>query len=193
MNKLLIFSLFIMLTAAKCTHVRIDSAMGAADGNDATVALRGCRKPLEVGYNFCRVNNGASPSEIVELHIPKVKCKRDACAEYQWIRLDGSFGPSGGIRKGQTLVPFVLSEITGANEEINESHEGEYAVVVRLYFLGPDGEEFSTIAKGFFRLVVLDPMYAPVGCGDPNILWINKIDSCKLQTTSKYRSAKCGC
>jgi len=171
----------------------IDPAMSAAKGNDPTVVLRGCGNNIQdIGYVFCRVSDRSSGDQHITLIVPKVSCSRSSCAEFQvWLK-DGTPGFSGGIPKGETDYELSLTDIINHGGEINLSDDGEYLVTVRLFF-NVDGNEMTTVSKGYVRLVVLTEGYSAAGCSSPHRVWKHKISNkCYLETTTGYRSAICG-
>jgi len=146
-----------------CAGIVVDRAVNAADGHDATVVLGGCGQGFRDGYLLCRKTGKVSGISQITLNVPDTECGRDSCVEFHIIGPDGSVNFSGGM-KSSTYV-FELADVVGHHNDLTDADDGEYLVAVRVYYMS-DGEEFSMVSRGFIRLVILKPQYAPMGCGD---------------------------
>lgn len=189
------FAVGFVLGISSCATVTLDRSVSAADGNARTLFLAGCgQEPLR-GRVFCELRQGATPTDIITMYVPTAACKRQTCVSYQVINPDGSFGQAGSVPLGAASVDFTIAELTGKPDPIVKSLDDEWQIAVRVYFTGPDGEEYQQIMRGLVRLAVLTADYKPMGCDDPNVAWEVKPYSkgtCRLQWSSKLRSARCG-
>lgn len=189
------FAVGFVLGLSSCTTVKLDRSVSAADGNAKTLFLAGCgQEPLR-GRVYCELREGAAPIDQITMYVPQAACKRPSCVSYRVINPDGSYGKAGSVPLGQTSVNFSIADLAGASLPVTRSLDNEWQIAVRIYFLGPDGEEYQQIMRGLVRLSVFAANYKPMGCDDPSVAWeVKPFDTgtCKLQWSSKLRSASCG-
>lgn len=186
---LLIFT----LGAANCTTFPIDRAISAQGGNDYVAVLSGYGQASRKGYLFLQANERASVAQPITMTFPKVDCKRESCVRFQFFRKDGSAGYAGAVAKGQASVSFPLSAILGKETALDSTDEGEYSVISQVYFLAPDGQEYSMIGNGFVRVNVVSVNYRPLACNDPSVAWKSPAGpNCEAQYSTGFRTAVCG-
>jgi hypothetical protein len=189
------FIIGITMGVSSCSQIPIDKSVSAAQGNDPSVGLFGCGDDKVRNYVFCRLRENGNQSDEVTFVVPGVTCKRDNCVQIQIIKPDGSFGLTQGLAKGQTQIALPISDITQSNSSVTKAIDGEYRVLVRVYFTGPDGTEYQNVMIGFIRINVLSAAYIPMGCNDPMVAFettISRKDVCKIQWSTALRSAICG-
>jgi hypothetical protein len=188
-----LFAVFCLLGASRCANLVLDRSAYAAAAHDETVQLQGGGAASQKGYLFFQKKEGTPMTDTVTLIVPKNTCKRDSCARYQFFRKDGSQGFGAGIPRGENTAVIPLATIVGHDGVSAITDDGEYSAIVQLFYLGPDGNEYSTLMNGFVRLNVLSKGYDPVGCNDPSIAWrVKAADNCEAQFTTAGRSVACG-
>jgi hypothetical protein len=182
-----------LVWATSCTSLPIDPSVKAADANARTLILGGCGVKANSKYLYCEENEGNSTNESVNIFVPTTDCPRDSCSRYQFFRKNGSNGPAGSIPKDTGSASVSLSSILGHDGNISSPDDGEYGVLVQTFYIGPDGKEYSILAKGLVRVSVVGASYRPLACGDPNTAWSTDINNkCNAQFSTAYRSALCG-
>lgn len=90
---------------------------------------------------------------------------------------------------------FPLSYFTESSQKVSVNIDGEYQVLMTIYYIDSAGIERKAFMKGLLRVVVTAANFVPMGCGDPAVAWTItpfKGAKCKLQWSSALRSAKCG-
>jgi len=182
-----------LLALVGCKEIpdALDLSLSAEEGKDATAIFEGCGVKTD-GYLFCRVWEESSTDREIKIHLPKVECDRDNCVEIQIINLDGSPGMGVGVPKGSTEASFKLSQMLNS-DEVDRSHDGEYRVLARTYFKGPDGIQRQSRFSGAFRLWVLKKNYQRVVCNDPERGWTKDLNkNCTAEYTTSMRAALCG-
>lgn len=184
---------FLLMGASQCSSIPLDPSMSAALAGDKTIEFQGAGSKSKKGYLFVQKRDGAPVNEDLAFVLPDLDCKRESCVSFQFFRKDGTPGLSGGVKKGEKIHPFSLALVVGHDGVTLPSDEGEYSAVIRIYFTGPDGQEYSALQNGFVRLNVLAKGYVPLGCDDPNAAWKVSVDKdCEAQFTSAGRSVNCG-
>src|SRR3972149_4140423 len=108
---------------SSCSHFPLDTGPAAAASNDPTVVISGCGQEPRSGYLFCRVREGANPTERITLHFPKLDCARANCIRFQLTKLDGSFGYGAGVAKGATEASFPMGDVVGSGQALNPFHD----------------------------------------------------------------------
>lgn len=180
-------------TLMYCSTLTQDLSLAAIDGNDHSVVFVGPGSKSQKGYLFLQLEEGGPTKTPITIVVPKLICNRDSCVSIQFFRKDGQPGYASGIPKGQNQFKIPLSTILGHNLPISKEDEGEYPVLVQMFFLDEDGLETNQIGKGFIRLNILTQDFVPLGCNDPSVAWKTKIDKdCEAQFTVKFRSILCG-
>lgn len=191
--KLVFLFLFIIICGCNEFPDAIDLSLNAEEGKDITAIFEGCGEGARNGYLFCRIAEGTQPSRSISLHFPQVKCKRDSCIEFQFMSLDGSLGYGGGILNGETSVDIPISKIIDDENEIKDIHDGEYRVLIKLWWMNKQDEEFVMRTSGIFRLFVVSDGYSELVCNDPEKGWGAKITKkCFAQFSTGFRTALCG-
>lgn len=181
------------VSATTCSHIPTDSSAQAAQSGDDTIQLQGLGAASQRGYLFVEKTLGTDAVDAMALIVPGVDCSEASCVRFQFFRKDGTPGMGGGIPKGQTLFGFKLSDLLGHPGPVAQSDDGEYSGSVQVLFKGADGLEHQAFYNGFVRLLVLQPGYSPVGCGDPAVAWhVSAAKNCDVQFTTAGRSMACG-
>lgn len=202
----LAFALGVCLGLNACTGLQLDQSMAPALANDATLSMlpvprgtdpqvEGCNQLRDVGYLFCRIRTGSNPTSLVTFILPPAQCARATCVQWQIVRKDGSFGASGTLPKGQVRAQVPISQLIGSDSQVGPEHDGEYQIVLKAYFTGPDGHEYKSVTRGIVRIVVLSSAYVPLSCNDPNVAWevkLRKSGSCRVQFSTSLRAVLCG-
>lgn len=182
----------VVVVALGCAQVALDPMMSAAEGNDLTVGFSGCGSKASKGYLFCPKKSGSNPSESLQLIFPGVECKREFCTRFQFFRKDGSEGFGGALKAKESILGLDLSKLLPEGM-VTDASDGEYLVAVKQYFIGDDGREYLSVAKGLVRVLVTNEKYQPMVCNDPNMAWSVQVSKkCTLQFTSSLRSVLCG-
>lgn len=183
--------IMILCSCASCDPIP-DTSVGAAEGRDASVILSGCGQRANEGYVFCKVREGALPSELIRLTVPSYPCSRDYCAEFIFVNPDGSFGYGSGIRQGQSEFEFSIGDMRRNQSSISISDEAEYAMAVRIYY-NQNGVEISSTTRGYVRLHVLRRDYIPLVCNDVSASYKQRLfEGCEVQYSTRLRSKLCG-
>lgn len=181
------------LGAAQCAHIPIDPAQAATLANDFTIVFQDAGTVSQKGYLFIQKRAGTLPDDALVVLVPKLNCKRAACARFQFFRKDGTPGFSGSIPAGSETLSFKLSDLVGHTTAVDATDEGEYSALSQLYYVGNDGQEYSTLMNGFIRLNILSKTYEPLSCGDPNTAFRLGVNAtCEADFSTAGRSAVCG-
>lgn len=186
-------SVFLLSLILGCVSIPIDPGMSALSGGEPTVIFRGCNRKLSKGYLFCETKEASQPTLTqVEIIVPVVQCKKEACIEYRVIKPDGNVSLTGSILQGVSSVVAPLSSWLGHESPLADSDEGEYLLQMRVFFeVGKD--QVSESLFGFLRLKVWNEAYFPVPCNSPHHAYTTVINpQCQIQYTSKLRAALCG-
>lgn len=189
------FVIGLICGASSCSHIQLDRSLSAAEGNSNTLFLSGCgQEPLQ-GRVYCEIREGANPTQTFSFFFPASSCKRQTCVSYQFLRLDGSYGPGGSVPKGVNRLTFPMSYFTESTLPVGVAQDGEYQLLMTIYYMDGSGVEHKANMKGLIRLVVTNPNYVSMGCDDPNVAWTVKpypTGKCRLQWSTALRAAKCG-
>lgn len=169
-----------------------DLSMSAEKGGDITAVLGGCGGTFRSGYLFCRLREGALPTDKIVLKFPKIDCKRENCIEFRFFRKDGSVGHTQGIKARQTQAVVPLHKIVGTEQPLSMDEDGEYLLQVRAWFLDNAGYEHNMIGEGLIRVFIVREGYVVIGCNSPERGWEERVGSCFIEHSTGYRTAVCG-
>lgn len=170
----------------------IDYSQPAAESRDYTIVFEGCGQGPTVGYLFCRVTEGSLATQKITIYFPSVDCRRESCIDWQFIQPSSDFGAFGALPARSNRVELTLKEIIQTAETVDESHDDEYLLASRIWYLNGQDEEFSVKAYGIVRLRVLKKLYTQLACNDPELAWIEKISGgCEAHFSTTMRAAVC--
>lgn len=176
----------------QCASIPVDSSAMAATAGDKTIVFEGADSVSTKGYLFIQKTAGTLPIENITLIVPPTNCKRANCVEYQFFRKDGTPGFGGGIPVGVTQAQVKLSDIVGHTDAVTEANDdAEYSAIVRFYYVGNDGTEYSVLQNGFIRVNVLAVGYTALPCNSPQAAWTVAVGPLKALYSTAGRSALC--
>jgi len=174
---------------ATCGSFPMDTAVGSFPGNDNGIVFAGYGTVASNGYLYVRAQEDADANGAIRILLPNVQCDRPNCVLWQIVRRDGSYGLAGG---SNGVVILRLSDFT-ERETVSIEDEGEYRMLMRVYFRDPNGNEASAQLRGLVRISVLKANYRQLGCDDPMTAWRLRIsDRCEAQYSTRGRVALCG-
>lgn len=178
------------IAGSRCGTLPLDQAMGAREGNVASVLL--CDDSCHKGYLFYQLGEGRPAHQSFDLVMPEdLDCDRDNCVRFS-VFFQGEQVYEGGIPEGKSRAQIALVDLLN-HGDIRTSDDGEYLIKVKAFFEGPDGTEYSSFGWAFLRLNVIDPDYEFMGCDDPARAWKVKHGDCRLEYSTRFRTAICGC
>ena len=181
-----------LMMGGTCSLRQDTSVLSAAAANDMTLIFSGCSENNRDGMILCRSSSGAGQTTEITIHMPKLNCDREVCAQLDIVRKDGTIHPLGAIPKGDTALVFKLSQVTGSTGPVTPGMGGPYRVLSEAFY-EHEGEEWRVLGVGIIYLLVLKPGYVPLGCGSPDMAWRLKLrKKCEAQYSTKMRTALCG-
>lgn len=175
--------------------INVDAAPLPSENHDLSVLMQGCESKPTSGYLFCKLQQGADPTQIkIRIFSPGETCLRDSCFKFQFLRKDGSLGFAGAIKKEKSFADVLLSDIVSSPGSLSQIEAGEYQVMIRIWWIDATEKiEKTSRADGLVRVWLTDTAAQPFACNDPQLGWQDVLSkTCRADISSSFRVAMCG-
>lgn len=173
----------------KSAHISPDSVVDSpiAEG-DSTAIIMDCDGRPNVGFAYCRVQEGDSTGKNLTFVVPPAKCAREHCV-YLEVWTQGHLVWSSASLKDETSMTVSWRELTGRAEFII-GDRGNWTVNEVVYWTDSDGNERQSRAQGDIVLRVFKKNYTPLhnSSEDPNYAWVFSDGRFQYKITSSLRS-----
>jgi len=174
-----------MVSACAVLPVAPDAGPHAIQAEDPTAILSGCGAAANVGYLFCRLAEGWTPSGEIRVNVPPVQCGQASCASVTVFRSDGGRVVDTAIPAGVTSFAVPWTKLLGS-APIDKSARGFWPVLLKWSWLNGDGLLEQAIVEGEIRVRVHSANYTPLGAEPAMFMW--QLGALTLRATEKGRA-----
>lgn len=193
-----VISLIVCNTACAFSRgrVAIDSITHSTilDG-DATGLVEGCGNQPQVGFTYCRVQEGQTAGQQIWFIGPPAVCdQKEGCVFLKVWNNQSQLVWGGSIEKGKTRVGVSWNTLL-SSPTFEVSHRGFWTWNMEVFWKGPDGRERTSKSQGDIVLRTYRTGYLPLQevSSDPAYVWDWVEGSCHYRMTSGLRAyIKCG-
>lgn len=170
---------FVLLLLACCScsqAIKKLDPQSAVEAGDLTTLLSGCgANQIGIGYVVCRMPEGSSTNDSIEVHAPpNVGCDDEkACVYFRIYFPDGRPTYIGSIPKGESYASVSWSELLD-KKTFDPGDRGFYGVSVTVNYKGPDSMPMKAYSDGYIFLHVVKKEYISLndsGGEDENFVW----------------------
>lgn len=174
--------------SSKRVALDTNTASSLTDG-DATGLAEGCgQQPSPLGM-FCRVVEGDAAAKSIFFLGPPAKCDRDNCVFIKVWNTQGVLVFGDAIPKGQTRIEVPWKTLLG-RDTFQVADRGYWTFNTTVYYIGPDGNERTSVSQGDIVMRVFRLGYVPLNTveNDPNYVWSWQDNGMIYKMTSGLRA-----
>lgn len=180
-----LLAIAIGLLCSRCAPMLAeDRGVFAIEANDPTAILSGCGSSANVGFLYCRLPEGWTPTGEITVVVPPSSCGGESCARVVVFRPDGGRALDAAVPAGATRYAIPWSKLVGSSP-LERAARGFWPVLVTWSWLNADGLLEQTAVEGEIRMRVYRAGYQPLGAEPSRWMW--KIGALTFRATERGR------